>query len=232
MGDITEQLIGPVLPVGEPELRTVLVTTIAGSTSTGGTSGHLGNDTDTALLLGLREWADVVLVGSATVKAEDYGGVLINDSGQHDRRVRGQQPVPPIAVMSSSLNFDTTTRFFTEATTAPIIITNNTDHTRLAALKATGAHLIHVDGMGVQVVVDKLRAGGYARISCEGGASVYAQVVDAGLVDVWHHTLDPSLSGTVEKPVVRGGSPKRVPMRLEHSHLDTDSTLFLRYRRS
>lgn len=231
MVDITD-LIGPTLPGTEPELRAVLVTTISGSTSTGGTSGHLGNATDTALLLGLREWSDVVLVGSSTVKAENYGGVAISKKEQENRLQRGQQTIPPIAVISSSLNFDPTTRFFTEAATAPLVITDNTNPTRLAALEAAGAHLLHLEEMEAGVIVDKLRAEGYARISCEGGASVYAQMVDAGLVDVWHQTIDPSLSGTVEKPAVRGGSTKRVPMRLEHTHADADSTLFLRYRRS
>lgn len=232
MVDITDHLIGPTLPVGEAELRAVLVTTLAGSTSTGGTSGHLGNATDTALLLALREWSDVVLVGSSTVKAEDYGGVVISAAGQEARRARGQQPVPPIAVISSSLNFDPTTRFFTEAVTAPIIITDNTDPGKLTALQDAGARVSQVTETGVEVVVAKLRAAGYARISCEGGASVYAQVVDSGLVDIWHHTIDPSLSGAVEKPAVRGGSTQRRPMVLEDAHVDSDSTLFLRYRRS
>lgn len=229
MVDIND-LIGPVLPVGEPEFRTVLVTTLAGSTSTGGTSGHLGNATDTALLLALRAWSDVVLVGSATVKAEDYGGVVIDEAGQRERTARGQQAVPPIAVISSSLDFNPAARFFTRATTPPIIITDSTDRDKLTALEATGARLIHLDLLGVGAIVDKLRARGFARISCEGGASVYGQVVDAGVVDLWHHTIDPTLSGTVEKPAVRGGSTLRVPMTLEHTRMDPDSTLFLRYR--
>ena len=230
MKDLGSDLIGPVLPAGEPECRAVLVTTLAGSTSAGGTSGHLGNDTDTALLLALRAWSDVVLVGASTVRAEDYGGVVIDQAEREARQRRGQQPVPPIAVISSSLDLDPGSRFFTEADTAPIIITDNTDPSRLAELEATGARILKVGTLGVGVVVDKLRQGGFARISCEGGASVYAQMIDAGVLDVWHHTIDPTLSGAVEKPVVRGGHHQPVALTLEHVHADPDSTLFLRYR--
>lgn len=228
---IINDLIGPVLPVGVPEFRVVLVTSIVGSTAAGGTSGRMGNETDTALLLGLREWSDVVLVGSSTIKAEDYGGVLVSESNQRKRWARGQEPIPPIAVISSSLDFDPGARFF-RSPTPPIIITDNTDREKLAVLKETGARLMHLDHLGVRQVVDKLNDEGFARISCEGGASVYAQAVDADVVDVWHQTIDPTVSGSVEKPAVRGGSTAANRMRLEHTHVDPDSTLFLRYRRS
>lgn len=230
MKDLVTGLIGPVLPVGEPECRAVLVTTLAGSTSAGGTSGYLGNDTDTALLLALRAWSDVVLVGASTVRAEDYGGVVIGEAERKARQRRGQQPVPPIAVISSSLDLDPISRFFTEAAAAPIIVTDNTDPSQLAGLQAAGARILQVGTLGVRLVVDKLRQEGFARISCEGGASVYAQMIDARAIDVWHHTIDPTLSGTVEKPAVRGGHNRPATLTLEHVHADPDSTLFLRYR--
>ncbi len=226
-----DQLIGPVLAVGAPEFRVVLVTTVVGATAADGTSGHLGNDTDTALLLGLRAWSDVVLVGSATVKAENYGGVIIDEAGQESRIAAGQSAIPPIAVISSSLDFDPGTRFFTEAPIPPIIFTNNTDPGKLVALESTGARLIYLEQLGVGAVVDKLHGEGFARISCEGGASVYGQAVDAGVIDVWHQTIDPIFSGTVEKPAVRTGSATITRMELEYLHNDPDSTLFLRYRR-
>lgn len=230
MTDIN-QLIGPLRAVGEPELRAVVVGTVTGSTTVSGTSGALGNDTDTALLLGLRHWCDVVLVGSATVKAENYGGVRISGSGREQRRAGGQATVPPIAVVSSSLNFDVNTRFFLEAETPPLILTDNPDPGRQSVLRSAGARILQVSSTDAEVVVDKLRAEGFARISCEGGPSLYAQVLTADLVDLWHHTVDPTLTGSVEHPLVRGGSREPRRFRLEHWHVDPDSVLFLRYRR-
>lgn len=51
----------------------------------------------------LRELADVVLVGAGTVRAEGYGPVLLDEVAQERRATRGQQPAPPIAVVTRSL---------------------------------------------------------------------------------------------------------------------------------
>lgn len=67
-------IIGPTLPPGEPEIRAVAVSSLTGSVTLDGVSGDLGNDLDRELLLALRDWADVVLVGAGTVRAEGYTG--------------------------------------------------------------------------------------------------------------------------------------------------------------
>ncbi|MFP7364704.1 pyrimidine reductase family protein [Corynebacterium callunae] len=224
-------LIGTIQEPTIPELRCVLVSTLHGSTTVNGTSGNLGNSTDTALLLGLREWSDVVLVGSGTIKAEDYGGVQIPQEIQQERFARGQSAIPPIAVISRSLRFDVESRFFKEAHTSPLIFTDNKDAELQAALKNAGAKIIELETLSVQGVVEKLRDAGYARITCEGGATLYAQVLDAGLVDVWHQTLDPTISGTVERPIVKGGSSTPQRLKFDHFYTDADSTVFLRYVR-
>src|SRR5699024_2033216 len=143
MVDILE-LIGPLPSVSTPELRAIVVTAINGSTTINGTSGQLGNSTDTELLLALRRWSDVVLVGSSTVKAENYGGVKVSPEIQKQRQELGQEAIPPIAVMSGSLNFDVDTRFFHEAEVPPIIITDNSDQAKQQRLVDAGAQVIEV----------------------------------------------------------------------------------------
>ena len=69
------ELIGPVLSPAEPEIRAVTATTIFGAFGRGGTSGPFGNETDSALLLALRDWADVILVGAGTARAEDVSHI-------------------------------------------------------------------------------------------------------------------------------------------------------------
>ncbi|MDO5374511.1 MAG: pyrimidine reductase family protein [Corynebacterium glutamicum] len=231
MVDILE-LIGPLPSVSTPELRAIVVTAINGSTTINGTSGQLGNSTDTELLLALRRWSDVVLVGSSTVKAENYGGVKVSPEIQKQRLNQGQEAIPPIAVMSGSLNFDVDTRFFLEAEVPPIIITDNSDQTKQQRLVDAGAQVIEVETLTAEVGVEKLRSLGYARIDCEGGATLYGQMLAADLVDVWHHTIDPTLSGSVERPTVKGGDDAPRRFTLEHVFVDDDSTLFLRYKRA
>ncbi|ANE04178.1 pyrimidine reductase family protein [Corynebacterium crudilactis] len=230
MIDVTE-LIGPLSPVSTPEFRTIVVTALNGSTTINGTSGQLGNATDTELLLALRRWSDVVLVGSGTIKAENYGGVQLSPEIQRERIAQGQEAVPPIAVMSGSLNFDVNTRFFQEPDVKPIIITDNTDADKQQPLVEAGARIVVVEELTAEGSVDKLRSLGFARIDCEGGANMYGQMLAADLIDVWHHTIDPMLSGSVERPTVKGGDGTPRRFVLEHVAADEDSTLFLRYKR-
>ena len=207
--DTVNTIIGPTS--AQEEIRAVAITTLFGSFTTGGTSGELGNETDSAVLQGLREWADVILVGSGTVKAEDYGPA---DT--------------PMAVVSRSLNFDTTTKLFSG--TPPIIVTPQESlvdpalASRRKTLEAAGCEL--VVGNGVPEVVDKLRARGFDRIVCEGGPSLYAEMFKHSLIDVLHLTLDPHANG--EPAGLAGDIDER--FALEDAVADGDY-LFTRYRR-
>jgi len=67
-------IIGPTLPPDQPEVRAVAISSLTGSLTLDGVSGGLGNELDRQLLLALRDWADVVLVGAGTVRAEGYTG--------------------------------------------------------------------------------------------------------------------------------------------------------------
>src|SRR5699024_11900269 len=79
-----EDVIGPDPDASHPHVRFIEISTLSGSASLHGSSGELGNELDTAVLLGLRERADVIVVGSRTVLAEDYGGA--QPSKDRDRK--------------------------------------------------------------------------------------------------------------------------------------------------
>lgn len=226
------QLVGPFLPPQDPELRAVVVSTITGSTTVHSTSGALGNSLDSALLNELRGWCDVVLVGAGTVKAENYAGVSTSAALRATRSQNGQSEIPPLAVLSSHLDLDVHSRFFTETSTAPLVLTENHDAEAAAALEEAGASVNVISDLSLTTAVCFLRSQGFHRILCEGGPSVFAQLVDANLVDVWHHTIDPRVSGAVELPIVTGGSEATRAMVLEAGFIDEESMLFLRYRRS
>ena len=209
MNRTVSTIIGPT--TAQEEVRAVAITTLFGSFTTAGTSGALGNETDAAALQGLREWADVILVGSGTVKAEGYG-----------------PSTTPMAVVSASLDFDTTTKLFSG--TPPLIVApqESLEDPALAprrkALEAAGCEV--VEGGGVPEVVDKLRAMGFGRIVCEGGPSLYAEMFKHSLIDVLHLTLDPHING--EPAGLVGDIAEH--FALEEAVADGDY-LFTRYRR-
>ena len=84
-----DDILGPVLSPDEQETRAAMAMTLFGAFGRNGTSGDLGNEMDSELLQRMRAWADVVLVSSGTVTAEEYGP---SDT--------------PIAVLSRSLDID------------------------------------------------------------------------------------------------------------------------------
>ena len=206
-----DTIIGPTS--AREEIRAVAVTTVFGSFTAGGTSEELGNDTDSQALAALREWADVILVGSGTVKAEDYGPA---DT--------------PIAVVSRSLNFDTSAILFGGA--PPLILTPEASLTdaalaeRRQALTNAGCSLVSTGQGGAGEIVDKLRELGYGRIICEGGPSLYADMFAHSLIDVLHLTIDPRTNG--EPAGLQGDFT--VNLELEQVQMD-GSFVFARYRR-
>ncbi|WP_231702992.1 dihydrofolate reductase family protein [Tsukamurella asaccharolytica] len=61
------------LAEGRPYVRAGMISSLDGSSTAGGRSGGLGGDGDRRVFQALRAAADVVLVGAATVRDEDYG---------------------------------------------------------------------------------------------------------------------------------------------------------------
>ena len=49
--------------------------TVDGRATIGGVSGPIGSDTDTAMLAGLRNRFDAVMIGAGTMRAERYSGL-------------------------------------------------------------------------------------------------------------------------------------------------------------
>lgn len=212
------ELIGPLLPPGTRETRAVAAVTMFGAFSRSGSSGTLGNELDTQLLLALREWADCVLVGAGTVRDEDYAPAAHR-----------------FAVVSRSLSLNPASRFLRG--TPPLILTPaaslRSDSLADArhALSRAGAVLVDTGDGTPQEIMAALHARGYARISCEGGPSVYSQLLAAGAIDVLHLTVDPSTSGGDSHHLPCVGDDERTRrFILESAHVADDSVLFCRYR--
>src|SRR5690348_7141672 len=93
-------------PAHRPSVRLNMIVSVDGGTSWNGVSGGLGGPADKMLFGVLRSLTDMVLVASGTMQAEHYGPALLPGDVQTARRQRGQTPVPAIAVVTRSCNFD------------------------------------------------------------------------------------------------------------------------------
>ncbi|MDT0271163.1 dihydrofolate reductase family protein, partial [Streptomyces sp. DSM 44915] len=94
-----------------------------GGATEDGKSGGLGGPGDRAVFNLMRHAADVILMGAATVRIENYSGVQLSVAQRQERQRRGQAEVPPIAVITASAELDHHSKFFTRTEVAPLILT-------------------------------------------------------------------------------------------------------------
>ena len=214
---------------GTPVVRANMIASLDGGATVDGRSAGLGNAADTRLFAILRDLADVILVGSGTVRAERYGGIRL-DAARRARRVRWglSADPPPIAVVSNR-GLDPGLPLFTDTQTPPIVITTEAAaHTvPEGARTITAGHdrVILADAIG------GLASAGFRHIHCEGGPGLLGNLVAADLLDECCLTIAPMLLGSGAQPMlpVAIDNPGRwdlVAARVDGHHL------FTRYRRA
>jgi riboflavin biosynthesis pyrimidine reductase len=86
-----------------PAIAINMVTSVDGATTLDGRVGRLTAPADQELLRRLREEADAVLVGAATVRAEGYSRLLRPEARERRLRERGSAE-PPLVVVSRDAN--------------------------------------------------------------------------------------------------------------------------------
>lgn len=213
-------------------VRANMIFSADGAAAFQGRAGTLSCPADQNLLRDLRAFADVVLVGAGTVRAERYGPTRFTEAQEALRgKDRGRTP-PPIAVVSQTGKLPDS--LFARGAPAPILVTSAraeqahslAEDTRWTVLVA-GEDAVDVGG-----AVKRLRALGMRRILCEGGPTLLDALVDADAVDEMCVTVAPLLAGS-QLVGHRTQSQLTVPASLDLRHaLLYDSYMFLRYRRS
>ncbi len=217
---------------GRHHVRVNFVTSVDGAAEVGGRSGALGGVGDREIFQRLRWLCDVILVGSGTARAENYGAVKVPPERQAAREAAGQAPVPPVAVVSGRLTLDPTARLFTSDGPRPIVVTcENAPADRRAALAGVADVVTAgTDTVDTRAAVEALAARGLTRVLCEGGPSLHADLAVAGLIDELCLTISPLVAGP-DRTHITAGRQWTDTEQLDLAHvLEQDGTLFLRYR--
>jgi riboflavin biosynthesis pyrimidine reductase len=214
-----------------PFVRVNMISSIDGAVTVDGRSGPLGGEPDRRVFSVLRAWADVIVVGAGTVRAEGYGPVRLDSATQAAREARGQQVVPPIAVVTGHAQFDYSTAFFGDAAARPIIVTTSE---QAAAIEADAAGHADVMAAGsgtvdLRAVIEMLGARRYATVLVEGGPTLNGSLAAAHVIDELCLTFSPRIvMGT--GPRVLAGSVMSPPIAPKLVHLlEDDGFLFARY---
>ncbi len=217
---------------GRPAVRLNMIVSVDGGTSWNGVSGGLGGPADKTLFAVLRSLADAVLVASGTMRAEHYGPATLPDEMQRARQARGQRPVPPIAVVSRTCNFDWTAPFFTGATERAIVVTVSSADASAREQAAAVADVIIAGERDVDLVraVTELGTRGALTVLAEGGPTLNGELARAGLLDEVCVTLAPLLASGDAKRIISGSALDGLERLRPRSVCEQDGYLFLRYR--
>src|SRR5205823_13115176 len=81
-------------------VRANMIFSADGAAAFGGRTKPITDAADQMLLTHLRIYADVVLVGSGTIAAENYGPVRLGDAQIARREAAGFAPVPRLAIVT------------------------------------------------------------------------------------------------------------------------------------
>lgn len=219
---------------GDPPqgVRANMIFTADGSAAFGGRTKPITDEADQVLLTHLRMYADVVLVGSGTVAAENYGPVKLGEQQVARRKAAGFGDLPRIAVVTGRGALEPSLRIFTGDGPRPLIITSAyaaDDNPQLADLGDVvigGEHRVEPPTM-----LAALREHGLTRVLCEGGPYLLASLIEADVLDDLCMTLSPYLAGS-QPTTAQPASARIRPTRLELRHLLTrNGLLYLRYTR-
>jgi riboflavin biosynthesis pyrimidine reductase len=198
-------------PTARALIRLNMISSADGGTTIAGVSGGLGNRNDHAVFGALREHADAVLVGLATVVAEHY-----TPPKSPGLQIYVVAPRPDISDCAELFRSGRATLVLAEdAGPAPVGVTEMRHGTGgrvdLAAVAGT---------LAGQVVV------------LEGGPSLAGLMLALGLVDEFFHTIAPMAIAGDSARVAHGPPADASPWDLQHGFFDDAGYLFLRYART
>jgi 5-amino-6-(5-phosphoribosylamino)uracil reductase len=191
-----------------------MVASLDGSTAVEGRSRPLSNANDTAVLLTLRELADVIVVGAGTARKEGYG----------PPRKPGQR----VGVVTASGGVNESSPLF--ASGAGFLIMAEDGPPVPPAVEVVRA------GRGGVDLAAALRRFGEVIdepdfVHAEGGPTLNGALLAAGCVDELNLTVSPVLAGGHGPRVTAGAGELLTPFVLAHLVVDDESFVFSRWVR-
>ncbi|MDQ3726443.1 MAG: dihydrofolate reductase family protein [Actinomycetota bacterium] len=217
-------------PHGErPLVAMNFVATADGRATIEGRSGPIGSDTDTAMLVGLRNRCDALMVGAGTMRVEQYGRLVTKDETRERRKSIGLPPEPLMVLVSGRLDLPWEAPLFTEGGEVLIFTASEAEPPRTESSVEVVRHEGAVDL--TEAVRYLRRERGVRALLSEGGPHLHAQMQADGLVDDLFLTIAPKLSGGEAPRITEGSLPRVGELELAWL-LEEDGELFARYRRS
>jgi riboflavin biosynthesis pyrimidine reductase len=208
-----------------------MVSTADGRATLAGRTERISSDTDRELFLALRTQVDGVMAGPATIGIEGYGPLVRSGERRERRRRLGLEEVPLAVTASRSMELPVEAPLFQDRDSRVVVLTSSDREAppcpaQVVVERVPDGELDLVEGM------ERLRSRhGVRSLLVEGGPTLLAVMVAAGLVDELFLTLAPRLAGGDGELSLLEGTALTTPLELElRSVLREGGYLFLRFR--
>lgn len=231
--DVEEAYAHERVAEGRPWVLMNMIASADGAIEIDGVSGPLGGPADRAAFAAIRSYADVILVGSQTIRAEGSSGPSPSEAVQALRRRHGVWAVPRLAIVSASLDFTWDEPLWRNDLSRPLILTaGGAAQERLTqARRHADVVVAGQDRVDMGRAIDELADLGARVILTEGGPALNGQLFAADLVDELCLTYAPMLVGGKSRRI-DAGPTIAPPHRLTLAHvLADDGFLLTRYLR-
>ena len=216
-------------PSERPYVAVNMVATVDGRASVEGRTAPISSVADRQVFHALRTRVDAVMVGAGTLRTERYGR-LVRDPHRREQRVAAGLQADPLAiVVSGRLDLSPDLPLLADADSRVVIVTASE-----ASLEGCAADVTYLRSSPVDLAaaLAAVRADhGIRSILCEGGPSLNASLLTAGLVDELFLTTVPKLAGGAGALTIVGPAAIDEPAaaRLQWL-LEYDGELYARYR--
>jgi 2,5-diamino-6-(ribosylamino)-4(3H)-pyrimidinone 5'-phosphate reductase len=200
---------------------------------------RISGPADTARVDRLRAESDAVMVGGRTLLAEDPR-LTVRDASLVAARRQAGRPDQPMKVglvsrlATGGLAHDG--RFLREGGARVVVCTSErTTEAAADELRAAGAEVVvrGTERVDLAAALAALHGMGVERLMVEGGGSLVAALLEAGLVDELRLAVAPLLFGGETAPTPVGGSgwPRHeaIDLRLMETAASADGDVILRY---
>jgi riboflavin biosynthesis pyrimidine reductase len=218
-----------------PFVRANFVSSADGAVTLQGKSGGLSDPPDKRVFALQRAMADVILVGAGTARNEGYRGARMPAEHAALRAELGLSPVPPIAVVTASCWLTPDNVLVTDAEAKPIVVTVESapaEHRRALADAGIDVLIAGQERADPATTVRLLGERGLCRVLCEGGPELFADLIEADLVDELCLTIAPRLVGGPAGRIT-AGTAELAPRELSlASAVHHEDVLLLRYHRA
>lgn len=161
----------------------------------------LSNEEDLDLVDAERAAADAILVGAATVRADDPR-LLVRDAARRAaRRGAGRQESPVKVTVTGSGELDPAARFFADDGATKLVYSAGAAAGALADRLADRAEVVDAGGsVALGWVLEDLGSRGVRRLMVEGGSRLLTALLTDGLADELRLAIAPVLVGDPAAP--------------------------------